>query len=194
MRPVQLAQRSRRTRPNAKDVGNVQRRAGALQQQFATGILEDEGRSTLERRQRQGPHRPRGIQFVTQRMFVLEHPNRVRSRVLRPRHHHEHRTRLSGIRYAAASIQGELTVLENGLEPVGRELHRRSIHATAFHVADLMLGRPLEGESCCPASAGSVNRNVAQSAAVGDRPQPAMGFHDRPALARPILVRGGTKD
>ncbi len=134
---VQLAECGRQTRANAQCLPDVHRHARASGEHFATRILEDECGLPLSGRQSKGPNRPRGIQFVPQRLFVLEHAKGLRSRMLGPRHDDERGTRRGRICCAAASVQDELTVLENGLEPVGREIQRCCFHA---------------GEGPCPVS------------------------------------------
>ena len=122
---VQLAQRGRHTRPHAKDAGHVHRPARALKDQLATGILEDQGRSALERRQRNGPQRPRRIQVAPQRVFVLQHSNGLRSRMFGPRDHDEHRSRVG---WVALAVQDELTVVENRLKALRVEIRRGGFH------------------------------------------------------------------
>jgi hypothetical protein len=65
----------------------IRRRACASNQRFATGILEHECGPPAMRRQRQGPNRPRWIQLVPQRVFVLQHLHGLWWRMLRARHH-----------------------------------------------------------------------------------------------------------
>jgi hypothetical protein len=80
------------------------------------------------------------------RLFVLEHPDDLWPRMLRPRHHQEHRTRRGRICWIVASIEDELTVLEDGLERVYREIHRRGFHAAVFHE------RPATGHKAKPSA------------------------------------------
>jgi hypothetical protein len=59
-------------------------------------------------------------------MFVLEHPDGLWSRMLRPRHDHQHRTRRRGwVCGVAAATEDELTVLEDGLEGLRDEIRGR---------------------------------------------------------------------
>jgi hypothetical protein len=128
---VQLTQRGRHTRPHAKDVGHVHRPARALKERFATGILEDEGESVLERRQRNGPQRPRRMQIVPQRVFVLQHSNGLRSRMFGPRDHHEQRSRWrwrGRVGWVAVAVQDELTVVENRVEALRLKIRDRGFH------------------------------------------------------------------
>jgi hypothetical protein len=126
---VQLAQRRGETGTDAQHVGDLHRRARALNEQFATGILEHERGSPLVRPQRKRMNRPRRIQLVPQRVFMLQHLDDLWSRMLRPRHHDQHRSGRRGrVRGVAGAAQDELTVLENGVEAVGGEIYGRGFH------------------------------------------------------------------
>jgi hypothetical protein len=114
---VQLVECGGQTGANAQCLADVHRRADPSNEQFATEILEDECGPPLAGRQRKGPNRPRGIQFVPQRVFVLQHPDDLWSRMLRPRCHDEGRTQRPGcVRRLAVATKDEVTILEQSFE------------------------------------------------------------------------------
>ena len=105
--------------PVRKTSPRSHRRARALHEQLATRILEHQCSPPFVRRQRYGANRPDGIQCVSQRVFVLQHPDHLGSRMLRSRHHDKRRARRHGRVYGlTAAAQDELTVFEKSLEPV----------------------------------------------------------------------------
>ena len=71
------------------------------------------------------PNRPEGIQLVPQRVFVLQHLNGPWSRMLRPRHQDQHRSRSRGAAWIARAAKDELTVLEDSLKAFWNETRGR---------------------------------------------------------------------
>ena len=139
---VQLTERGGQTIPNPQALADPHRCARASKERFATGILEDEYGTPLVSRQRPGAQRPCGIQVVPQRVFVLQHPDGRWSRLLRPRHYDEHRTRRRGrVGGDAAAAQHELTVLEKSLKLVWQEDYGRGFRASGLH-ASTVRGAP----------------------------------------------------
>jgi hypothetical protein len=116
---VQLTECGGQTSPDPEATADLHRWTRMSNERFTTGILEEESGTARVSRQRKGPNRPCGIQFVPQRVFVLQHLDGRWSRMLQPRQHGEHGMRRSGHAggYAAAA-QDQVVVLEESLEAV----------------------------------------------------------------------------
>ena len=161
---VHLAQCGRQTRTHAQNLAGVHRRACASNERFAAGILEHERGPPAMRRQRQGSNRPRRIQLVPQRVFVLQHPYDLWSRMLRPRRQDERRTRRRSY-VSVASWLRQRTKSPSSSRGWRRSGERSTAEASmspAFHAHTLSRRRYRRHRSSATVTSGAPPRRAAK--------------------------------
>jgi hypothetical protein len=134
---VYPAERSRQSNGETQELSQLHRRSNQSVEWLASGILEHEHGTAVVLCERDRANCPGGIQFASQRIFVLQAPKATGSWVLSDGGEQKPRGQGTVERVAAqVTVKDELTIFAECLAPAIRKLQHGGL-PHRFHAASL---------------------------------------------------------
>jgi hypothetical protein len=121
---MNLTECCRQTNGDAQEVRQLERAAEQPIEGVAAGVLQHGHSPPRAASESQRPHRPPGIQFGREGVFVLEPVEACRCRPVRDGRPHQDRAGGVGL---PAAVQGELSAFSERLQQISGNVHRTAL-------------------------------------------------------------------